>query len=250
MNRADVVARLSQFIDKGFVVSLRGGSACNKGDSLLFSGLSLYALDKEEGEPIAKAFEKMLTDLNGGTYRHPDLAEETSLDGLIGMYRGIAKRIRHCDEEKRWLPLLKNHKPSLPREFDVVRSALMGESVNLDTIEDLVSNAANWTDRCRTSNLSAYRVHLYLLALQTLTELGIHAEISAFSKATDGLQMATVDHFCGRQGLLDFVAHFEYNKWQYKHQRCPLWEVPDGLGDEHPAIDYLVAYADGRIDEL
>lgn len=254
MNRADLVQRLPRFLDRGFVVSLGSGIPRNQGDSLFFSGLALYALDIDEGQPIADALVKMLTDLDGGTYRHPDRKDEVSLDGLLGMYRGIAKRIRYFDEGDLWRPLLAKHqhKTSLPGAYSLIPDTIywqlgLGQEPCPERFKNLIKEAVNWTERTRQARLSAYRIHLNLLALQTMSELSAIPSMDLlehFSIATNGLEMRTIDHFLGRPGLLAYLDSFVYNQWQYAHQRCVLWETPDGASEEHPGLDYLVGWAD------
>lgn len=252
----EVVARLPDFLDKGFVVSKQDGTSQHQGDSLLFSGLALYALDCTSGQPIADAFMKMLKDLDGGVYRHPDLPEkEPSLDGLLGMYRGIIKRIG-CDGVEPWAAVMKNHTArmaaSLPAEFNLVADTL-AYKLGLSGIPDqrraknLALEVATWAFLVKTSKTACYRVHLGLLSLQALDDMGMGVGDESrghFAESTKGLGMPTTDHFSGRDGLKEWLENFQYNEWQFRHQRCGLWEIPDGASMDHPAVDYLVGYAD------
>lgn len=253
----DAVLRLPKFLDKGFVVSLNGDQKIHQGDSLLFSGLALYALDKQSGQPIADAFAKMMEERDGGTYRHPDMPDrETSLDGLLGLYRGIAKRINLCDEKPLWAKVMKNHRArmaaSLPAEFNLVADALafrlgLADSPDIRRISNLALEVSTWATLVKRGRRSCYRIHLGLLALQGMEDLGFPVspdDKAKFADATSGTKMPTVDEFCGRPAIEAFLKDFTYNKWQYQHQRNPVWEAPDGYGQDHPAIDYLVGYAD------
>lgn len=253
----ETAERLNGFLSKGFVVSKVSGRDEGQGDSLLFSGLALYALDCKAGQPIADAFAKMLKDLDGGVYRHPDFpTTEVSLDGLLGMYRGIIKRVKICGEAELWKPLLKNHRArmayALPAEFNLV-AAVLTHQLGLNDEPDpkrkamLANEVASWASITKASKSACYRVHLGLLALQEMDELGwtiSDTDRGAFAEATKGLNMPTVDHYSGRDGVAAFLSDFKYNEWQYRHQRCGAWETPDGRGMEHPAVDYLVAWAD------
>lgn len=255
--RAATVSRLPRFLDRGFVISWQNGGMLHQGDSLLFSGLALYSLNCQEGQPIADGFAEMLKSRDGGAYRHPDQADkEVSLDGLLGMFRGINKRVKVCGEKDLWAGLMRNTRAriaaSMPAEFNLV-SAMMAYTLGLSDVPDLRRmetlsiEIAAWAKLVRTRKAAAYRIHLGLLALQTMEEMG--AEISdkqrdRFAESTDGLQMATTDHFCKRSGLVSWLNGFKYDVWQYQFQRSPVWEAPDGYGQEHPGIDYLVGYAD------
>ncbi len=253
----EVVARFPRFLDRGFVVSINQGDFAHQGDSLLFSGLSLYALSCKDGQPIADAFVKMLTDLDGGAYRHPDLAtQEVSLDGLLGMYRGIAKRVLFCGEKDLWAPLMRNHRArmaaELPAEFSYIPEVL-SSVLGLNDMPDarrrdtLAAEISTWAALVKASKSACYRIHLGLIGLQTLDFLGSgisDKQRGDFAEATNGTGMPTTEHFSGRSGLGEFLDGFEYNKWEYNFQRCEKWESPDGAGMDHPAVDYLVGYAD------
>lgn len=253
----DVVERFPEFLDRGFVVSLYQGTKIHQGDSLLFSGLALYALDCKNGQPIADALMAMLDSLDGGVYRHPDLPEkEPSLDGLLGMYRGITKRINMCGETDQWAKVMTHHNArmaaALPAEFNLVADAL-GHRLGLNGEPDarrretLAAEIVAWTELVKARKAACYRVHLGLLALQTMDDLGFPIPAGSrgqFAAATDGLQMPTIDHYSGRDGLEAFLQDFKYNDWQFALQRCEKWEPRDGFDQQHPGVDYLVGYAD------
>lgn len=253
----EVKDRLPDFLDRGFVVSLHGDEKLHHGDSLFFSGLALYALDCKSGQPIADAIAKMLKDTDGGAYRHPDQASrEISMDGLLTMYRGINKRIMHCGEKDFWAPLMKKTRAriaaSMPAQFNLI-SAMMDYILGFADVPDLRRmdylsvEVAGWAALVKYRKAAAYRIHLGLLALQTMEEMGV--EISdrqreRFAAATTGTSLPTTDQFSGRGGLGSWLDSFKFDEWQYRHQREPSWERNDGDGQRHPGIDYLVGYAD------
>lgn len=251
----EVVARLPQYLDLGFVVSKDANGAFDcQGDSLLFSGMALYALSQKDGQPIADALVKMLQDCNGGAYRHPDFEhKDVPLDGLLGLYRGLTKRVNLCGEKDLWAPLMKNHKArvqsSLPLDFALVCDMLLyklgiSEKPNMKRAAGLIDQIAGWTANTIARRASCYRIHLGLVALQTLEALGEPLPLDGFREMTGCLKMPAIDHYVGRPGLYDWLHGFKYDVWQYAHQRCPIWEVPDALGMSHPGIDYLVGFAD------
>lgn len=254
---AEVVERLPRFLDRGFVDSIFEGQNQHQGDSLLFSGLALYALDCQSGQPIADAFAKMMEERDGGVYRHPDLPDkEASLDGLLGLYRGITKRINQCGETGLWARVMKNHRArmaaSLPAEFNLVSDTLsyrLGLSDKPDPrrLGLLSKEVASWATLVKRARGACYRIHLGLISLQTLDALGTpisDEDRGLFAEATKDTDMPAVDEYGGRPALEEFLQNFEYNRWQYRHQRCSIWETNDGYGMEHPAIDFLVGYAD------
>ncbi len=255
--RVEVISRLPEFYDAGFVVSKSSDGFQHQGDGLFFSGLALYALDCADGQPIANAFAEMFRAKDGGAYRHPSQADrEVSLDGLLALFRGINKRIDKCGERDFWAPLMAKTRAavsaSMPAEFNLI-SAMMAYKLGLSDVPDLRRmdllglEVVTWANLVRNRQAACYRIHLGLLALQTMEEMG--AEISdktraAFADATNGLEMRTSDHFSGRSGLGDWLSGFSYDAWQYAHQRCPIWEKNDSEGMQHPAVDYLVGYSD------
>jgi hypothetical protein len=86
-----------------------------------------------------------------------------------------------------------------------------------------------------------------LNTFQIVEELGgkISSESrNVFCAATKGAGLPTTDSWCGRGGLDTWLDSFVYNTWQYRHQRCPGWEVADGAGDDQPAVDELVGWTD------
>lgn len=257
IKRAHAAARLPNFLDRGFVVSRLNGEAKHQGDSLLFSGLAMYALTREEGQPIADAMLKMLEDLDGGVYRHPDLKDaEPSLDGLLGLYRGIIKRINFYGEAATWAKYMVHHNSrvaaSLPAEFNLVADTLafklgLREEPDMRRLHTLAVEVTEWARIVIGAKRACYRVHLGLLALQNMEEMGYPVrddDRAAFAAVTQGAKLVTVDNYAGRPGLEDFLTNFAYNTWQFFPQRCPSWEKNDGDGMEHPAVDFLVGYSD------
>lgn len=252
----EITERLPGFLDRGFVVSLYEGLTMHQGDSLLFSGLALYALSCEDGKPIADGLEKMLKDLDGGAYRHPDQPDrEVSLDGLLGLYRGLAKRVA-CGEKDRWAAVMKNHRArvaaSLPAEFNLVAETLgyklgLNAEPDMQRLHSLAVEVTTWSRLVIAGHRACYRIHLGTLALQTMEDMGYKvrdADRAEFAQVTNGIDMPTIDAFAGREALPAYLDHFTASEWQYRHQRCPKWEDPDGAGMQHPGIDYLVGFAD------
>lgn len=250
----DLVAkRAITFLDRGFVVTKKAdGSFKNQGDSLIFTGLLLYGLDCARGNLILPAIIKMIKDRKGGAYRHPDLPDEINIDGLLGLYRGLAKRVTICGDDLIGILQLHNawvdrNKGILPVGFDFVEKQLTGQNPTASHQAEMEAAAVAWATGVVAQKAACYRIHLGLISMQTAEELGRKTSDEARTKfcfATKGIGMPTVENWCGRSDLSSFIDDFSYNTWQYRHQRCGTWESPDGDDDIQPGIDYLVAYSE------
>lgn len=258
----------SEFIDdKGFIVSRgTGETAEDVGDALIWTGLGAYALDCPLGAVLSDSLRYMIMELGGGIYRHPTLKDNASLDGALGLFRGIAKRITLCNEAEVWknpLAKLQNFErltagrlnpvdsAVLPAEFDYVRDLLLAKlqlagEPPVDRLRALEQELTAWALAVKETKSACYRANLGLITLQTVEELGgsiSKAGRDGFCDVTDGLNLATIDQWCGRIGPLeDFLNSFQYDTWVYRHQRCLGWEHPDANGTKTPGLDRLVAF--------
>ncbi len=238
----------------------------NEGDSLLFSGISLYALPCSMSERIEKQLVSEILERDGALMRHPTLSrDDASLDSALGLYYGISERIKRCPgASDSWKEAIKKHiefvtshdlklnpksDSKLEKYFDYVLF-LLGSKLGVktkptDDVKLLLGiEIGLWAKACVVSKKSCFRVHLGLLSLKTIENLGenIPDPIKIeFCKITEGIDMPTVDHYCKRGDLKAWIENFEYNQWEYRHQRCGQWEKPDANGFETPALDYLVA---------
>lgn len=250
--------------DNGFVVSrYDNGDAEHTGDSLIWSGVAMTAMPCAGGGAIANGLRDMVASQSGGLYRHPSLPEKISLDGAVGFYYGIADNIKRCQgdwaEEALALEAFADeHDGKLNAaadaeiypEFTFARDAVLSAAgargkPHGSRLAVLEAQAVAWAQAAKTAKAACFRVHVGWLALRTAEILGYSltpAGKSAFCQVTDGLRLPTVDHWCGREGLLDYLESFQFNQWEYRHQRCPAWETPDGKpGLNTPAIDRLAA---------
>jgi hypothetical protein len=265
---AETIDRLeSSFLDTGWVVSKKHGEPYHIGDSLIWSGLYLYAAPCDRAQATESALLNMLQDTDGYLYRHPTLSTEASLDGALGLWLGGAYRAFKCGSPS-WPTAFKTHHNWLQDndwelnphssakaypEFNYL-PALISARLNgaeaaptytrLNTIEIEV---AAWAQAVKSTKAACYRAHLGWLALVTAEVAGENISANgrnAFCGATDGLDLPVIDHWCGRPGLEEYLAGFEYDKWEYRHQRCGGangWEYPDGGEAETPALDRLMA---------
>ncbi len=260
---------LTQFLENGWLVS-RGtnGEVAHQGDSLIFTGIWLGAASCAAGN----ASEAMLQDTierNGGALvrYEPMDGNAASLDGALGLYSGIADRIARCPESlPRWRDVMLLHKQfvedhsghlhgdpgagQLVPEFDYVLDLLLarltdgpGSGFDGRRLSLLVAESTAWAVGVKAAHAAAFRIHISFLAFRTAEALGQAVNDvgrNGFCAATAGVDMPTVDHWCGRGDLVAWVDAFEPNKWEYRHQRSGSWETPDGQGFQTPGIDLLV----------
>lgn len=259
--------RLIGMLDNGWVVSRGQDGSHDQGDSLIFSGIGLASLDCDHGSAIERALSEMVTKLNGGLWRHPSLSQDISGDGALGFYLGVAHRMAKCGETATWKPLLAMHRDfmaangnrlnpgspnKLPGPFPVVRDQVfalagLGEAPDGLGVDELTNSMAIWAELIKKDKAGCFRVHLGLIAFQTMELAGRpipYEGRQAFCAATAGMNLPTTDHFCGRPGLDTWISTYQPNLWAYRHQRCPTWESPDGAGREQPGIDLLRGLVD------
>jgi len=257
--------RLVGMLDShGFLVSWwEGGTPAHEGDSLLWSSMAMGVLPCEKAEGVEAALLKMVQDLGGGLHRHPSLPAAVSLDGALGFWWGVAHRVARCPEAKAlWVEAFGEHvaftaarrlNPSSDVEFIApflaVRNAVgsmlgLTEAPSASEIDGLAKLLAGWAFTVKTQHAAAYRIHLGLLSLQAVEASGVSVPSSgrdAYCAATEGVDMPTVDDWCGRGDLAAWAAAFQFDAWEYRFQRAK-WESPDGKPGLHtPGLDYIVA---------
>lgn len=242
------VERALTFEDStGFVISRNGDEEKHQGDSLLFTGLLVASTTCEKGARAAQA----IFDMKPSFWRHPSLPDEdVSLDQALGAYLAIAYRIQKCGEKEKWAPFLAEHKrvggPDVPPYFQYVRDRLFELAGVADSPKDelaaLEAELGLWALGVKLSKSACYRPHLGLLSFEVLELVGDSPGGGDFCANTKSMDLPTVDQWCGRDGLAEFLENYEPNVWAYRHQRCPAWEDPDGNGDQHPGIDFLRAW--------
>lgn len=258
--------RLMGGTPEGWVISLSGETETAQGDSLLFTGIGMGVTDCLRGLKLENALVEMSAKLSGGAWRHPTIPDDVSDDGALGFYYGIVKRAKRCglspdmqEAFKAHITFVANHKGrlnphssvTLAAPLEVVLKAAshvtgLGDGPTRDEVDGLGVTMATWAEAVRAKNAACYRVHLGLLALQTLEAAGYHSPIgrNAFCAATKTLDLPTTNYYCGRDGLDSFLADFRYDVYEYRHQRCPAWESADGDGLWRPAIDHLIGLVD------
>lgn len=263
----EAVERLSSsFMENGWVVSREAdGTPQHTGDSLIWTGLWLAAAPCTAGIDSARMLQATILDLGGALVRFQPLPEkyvdnQASLDGALGLYRGIAHRITECEEIEPWVEVVHRHKQYLADhgglvnvdsqgrlvgEFRYLVDLLawrlgLGDEPDQTSPDRLMATVTGWAALVNATQEAAFRVHLGYQALKTAETLGEGINWYGFCGATSGMGMALVDHQCGRADLKTWIDGFEYNTWEYQLQRAK-WEDPDGKGLATPGLDLLVA---------
>ncbi len=257
----------SQFVENGWVVSRNSdGAPQHIGEGLIWTGLALSALPCDLGGTLEGALISTIGSLEGALVRYLPLGEyaggrEVTLDGALGLYRGIAERITRCGKGDLWWPIirmhlvyLRDHNSRLNAQADAVLGPhfdylldLLASHVGLmsepdeSNLRDLEGEVAAWAALVNAQHSPCYRINLGYIALSTAEELGKSVNWMEYCAATRGTGIPIVEHRCGRGDLLSWIDSFEPNKWEYRFQRCGGWESPDGNDDMTPGLDLLVA---------
>jgi hypothetical protein len=259
---------VDQHLENGWVVTRRpDGSAEHVGDALIWTGLALYGLPCDLGELVEDHLIEVITRNGGALVRYEPLGDyaggrEVSLDGALGLYRGVASRSVRCGTAAKWRPVIGQHIDYM-REHGGRLNA--GSSASLEGFDALpvslhrhlaggadpgdgdyspsVSRLILWTGAVTATKSACFRIHLSWLILRTWQEIGAEFRPEtrwAFCAAANGSNIPVVDHWCNRGDLSGWAESYEPNRWEYAHQRCSGWESPDGDGDETPGLDLLV----------
>jgi hypothetical protein len=273
---ADAAARLTaDFVEDGWVCSRSQDPAdetCqHAGDSLLWSGLWLGAGSCSAAFPTELMLRDMIVRNSGALVRHEPLGEyaggrEISIDGALGLYLGVAQRVKRCPETKGdWQYAVKFHQafrgqnggrlhPNvsdiLPPGFDLLPTLLLARLSDASDPADLgrrvgqlMAQSTAWAFATSSTHAAAYRIHLAYVAIQTLEALDVSipdGHRNAFCAAVRDADMPTVDDWCGRGDLKGWIAGFKHDEWEFRHQRSGNWEKPDGQGLRTPGLDLIV----------
>jgi hypothetical protein len=269
----EIVAKYNEAVDRvlderftplGWVVSRQSdGSAEHLGDSLIWTGMLLGTLPCERAAKVSAALRKMIGDERGGLYRYPTLPDDVSQDGALGFYWGLARHLKRCPAEKEaWLKPMRLHQslgafelnrdstaqllPEFNYAQDITFSSLgLGDQPSSFRLSTLATEGKIAALDAKLRERACFRVHITLLAMDTAEVLGDSVPQTArdeFCATTKGMELPSVDHFCGRgDELLKFIDAFKEDEWEMRLQRCPAWESPDGDGSATPGVDLLVA---------
>ena len=247
------------------------GAAERQGEGLLWSGVALSALTCEDGNGIEAGLIAAITAHGGALVRIEPLGEyeggrEVTWDGAVGLYRGIAARATFCPgSAERWAPVIALHvdyvdanggqlnaraPATIPEPLRYVLDLLawrlgVGNEPNHGRLAALELAFAVQAAGVNATHAAAYRLNLALLSFQTVENLGISVSGGGrdrFCAASRGVDIPTMDEWCGRGGLASWIDGFQFNAWEFRHQRAGAWERPDGApGLSTPGLDILVA---------
>lgn len=274
--RTATVNRLVQNHIENFAVVSRhpDGLPEHEGEGLIWAGVALQSLTCEEGFFLELAVRDMITRHGGALVRFEPLGEyaggrEITADGAIGLYAGVAARIKKCPETIAfWSETMRLHKDFLdshrgalhpnvvakvPAEFTFSRDLLfhklgLAGSPDSDRAHVLESQLVVWAWGVKQTKSACFRLNLSLLAVDTIESLDGSLSQNfrnLWCAATDGTDVPLIDHWCGRKSITEYVATFKQNEWEYRHQRCGAWETPDGDGLTTPSLDLLRALSVG-----
>ncbi len=268
---------LEGFTYGGFGVVSRkpDGSPEHQGEALIWGGTYLWSAPCELSRPVSEALAAMILRLEGQLIRVDPLGEyqggrEVTLDGAIGAMLGVARRVVDCGEKELfdlpWQKLISfqtSNREILNRqvsatmvgEFRYVRD-LIGHAIGFrgepteSRLRDLEKTLGGWALAVQTAHATGvgsdacFRVNLSLSSILTVETLGkqiSQAGRDQFCQNTKGMDIPTVSHWCGRESITGYIATYQPDEWEYRHQRCQ-WESPDGKGNRSPQLDKVVAY--------
>jgi len=266
------IDRLQGMSENGWIVSRwDDGSTEHEGEALLWNGTLIANSSCEDSRPQFDRIMQTIEDRDGQLVRYTPLGEYENgrgltNDGEFGLYYGMAGRIARCpDDRPRIREAWQRRQAYLDRNSGELYPGsgirlVPGFSILVDIIEYsldlrtrptkdrqrlLETEVIAWAAAVKIKKASCYRVNLSLIILESFELLGFPITNEGkyqFCAVTDGMDLPTVDHWCGRRHIADYVENFSYDEWEYRHQRCGAWETPDGKeGLETPGLDLIVA---------
>jgi len=266
-------ARLvGKFLDDGYVVSREAdGSPQHQGDSLIWSAIAMGILPCGQGAATTNAILDSVKKNDGRLIRIEPLpasyeGNETSRDQVTGALLGFVLRDERCPQDREAL------RSAWGRHHDFVlrHGGRLHEGGNpnfymnpaMRFLWDLVSHHFGHGDEpgkvakaafesgiiisstaTDLQESACYPVHLSTLMMITAARLGrpvTHLTRREFCHQTRGMELPLTEWFCDRGSPETYLASFQPNQWEYRHQRCK-WESPDGKpGKQTPALDFLM----------
>jgi hypothetical protein len=256
----------------GWVISYYpDGREESHNDSLIWTGIHWATMPCDYESPLLTAFS------GGILYRHPTRPGRVSMDGVLGFYLGMSSAINRCGVSEKLRQAFEPHyrytvesggivNPYEPRfgelelEFDYIRDLIAYRLGIISTMPDnrleFEAMLTTWTYGVMLNNLfreekrGCFRIHLAYLGARSAELLGgLSSEgKSDFCTAQSGADLPLLDHWCGEKSIVQWLHSFKVNEWEYRHQRCPQWEFPDGDGNglERPGLDYLIGYSEAK----
>lgn len=255
----------------GWVISRwQNGEIEHQGDSLLWTGVAAGSLDCGEAQPFLQALVWKINETGGYLERfdplpqeYRDRHDEITLDGEIGAMYGVAKYVERCG----WNPELKDAWRKHAEWVNAHGGQLHPDSgaklvADLDFPWDLLAESAGvkrekgwdktkfemavtgWASGVVAAHEACYRIHLGFLSFLAADALGESPSSNArssFCYITKNADIPLVDWWCGKLDPTNWLVGFEFDRWEYRHQRCGAWEAPDGKeGLQTPGLDFII----------
>ena len=273
---ADAVTRLFEhFYDHGYIVSRSAdGAAQHVGEGLLWSGVALGNLPCDRAKQVMADLSTVMTTRNGEIRRYEPLPQEyagreLNFDGETGLVYGFARFLQRCPNDTgglsdawrlHWEAIRRNDGQlypgtgeRMPGLFAFTTNALsvrlgLIPAVDVREQDTMEQAAASWATAVKLQRAACYRVNLAFMHIQAAEALGYPLSDlgrSMWCSATKGMGIATVDFYCGQSEILTWINAFEFNRFEYAHQRCSAWEMADGNGLETPGLDLITAMSAG-----
>ncbi len=269
---------LPAFVDGDRVVSrYADGRIEHEGDGLIWLGVTLAGLPCDMGLDLeARAAAGIVAD-NGSLSRHPSRPDDASLDGALGLYRGVIERSVRCGRGDVWREAMQKHVDLLDRTggrlnergsaiialdfIAVARLAAIAAGANVRRPTDaelgrLEAEAVGfakvvaggyrlWKAGLVDKAPACFRLHLSYLTLRSMERSGVGVSgggRASFCDTVDFADLPLVEHWCGRGDLVGWIQSFQHDLFEFQHQRCTEYESPDGKPDLHtPGVDKLIA---------
>jgi len=270
----EILRRLhTTHLERGWVVSRNtSGGYEHEGDSLLWTGIVVGCGGNAVGGVCLDTLRDCVLANRGALYRfEPSLLSESylnreiSFDGFAGVLFGLALRLKLYPQDaekirfvwKTYRDYCEGHGGVLhpntgvfvPVFFEYAVALMdfkmgMGQMPRPSAKRIHEAACSAWVSLTNLSRKSAYRVHLAFLMLIVCDILGDPVSRhgwEAFKMASAGMDIPMLDWWLGRRTAASWLDTFEYNQWEYRHQRGG-YEEPDGDGLETHGVDFLVMY--------
>lgn len=254
------------------------------GEGILWGAKAMGLLGCRDGAQLTQDVLGAVESGDGEITRYHDLSNyagrEINFDGETGVYFGFAYRTAKCPGDRAALAsawakrlayvdrnggrLYRTSDHTMPAEFTFTRDAIshalgLRTAPHTDRLRTLEAQIAGWATAVqagiaawraglRKDRPGCYRMNLALMHLQAIEALGYElsgAGRSAFCSATDGMEIPTVDDWCGRSPIRDWItSDYQRNSYEYRHQRCSF-ETERMGGLVSPWLDLVEGYQQG-----
>jgi len=260
------------------VITLKpDGQPEHQGEALLWGGTFLWSASCDAGRSVSEAMAAMILANDGQLIRVDPLGEyrngrEITLDGAVGLLLGVSRRVSDCDESETWrepiekmIEFQNSHSDRLHRnvssrlvgEFKYIRELIayrvgLRDEPSEERLRDLEKIIGGWSFAVQLAHTTGqgsdacYRNNLGLSMLSAAETLGkgiSSAGRDQFCQNTKGNDIPTLDHWCGRKNISDYLSTYDPTQYEFRFQRCgEPWESADGDGNTSHQLDKLVAY--------